>query len=243
MSRPSLRVRGALAALGALCIAILLAVSPAPGRAETQGTQTPAPGGGAAGVAPVPVAGIAIAADVVPNRRRLDVLAGRRASVRGAIRPGVVGRRVSLQRRTGRRWTTVTRTRTRTGGAFTLSARIRRPLSAPVRIRVAGGGGLRATGERIGRLNVYRRALVSWYGPGFYGNRLGCGGRLGFSQLGVAHKSLPCGSKVTLRHHGRSVRVRVIDRGPYVGSREFDLTRATKERLRFGGVGSILVTR
>ena len=71
---------------------------------------------------------------------------------------------------------------------------------------------------------MYRHALASWYGPGLYGNQLGCGGRLGTSQLGVAHKSLPCGTKVTLRHHGRVVRVPVIDRGPYSGAREFDLT-------------------
>ena len=61
---------------------------------------------------------------------------------------------------------------------------------------------------------------VSWYGPGFYGNRTGCGGRLDYGELGVAHKSLPCGTKVTFRHRGRSVRVPVMDRGPYVGSRE-----------------------
>jgi rare lipoprotein A (peptidoglycan hydrolase) len=46
---------------------------------------------------------------------------------------------------------------------------------------------------------------------------------------------------VTLRHGGRTVRVRVVDRGPYVGGREFDLTAATKQRLGFSGVGTILV--
>ena len=97
--------------------------------------------------------------------------------------------------------------------------------------------------RRLGRLNVYRRALASWYGPGLYGNRTGCGGRLGWSQLGVAHKSLPCGTRVTLRHRGRVVRVPVIDRGPYVGAREFDLTAATARRLKFTGHGAILTTR
>ena len=46
---------------------------------------------------------------------------------------------------------------------------------------------------------------------------------------------------MTLRHGHRSVRVRVVDRGPYVGGREFDLTAATSRRLHFGGVGSVLV--
>jgi rare lipoprotein A len=102
---------------------------------------------------------------------------------------------------------------------------------------------LRADDSRrmIGRLNVYRRTSVSWYGPGLYGNKLSCGGRLTPSTLGVAHKTLPCGTRVTLRRGHRVVRVKVVDRGPYVGGREFDLTAATRAKLRFGGVGSLLV--
>jgi rare lipoprotein A len=46
---------------------------------------------------------------------------------------------------------------------------------------------------------------------------------------------------VTLRKGDRVLRVRVVDRGPYVGGREFDLTAATRERLQFSGVGSLLV--
>jgi rare lipoprotein A len=92
-------------------------------------------------------------------------------------------------------------------------------------------------------LNVYRHALASWYGPGLYGGHLSCGGALSASKLGVAHKSLPCGTKVTLRHHGHVLRVPVIDRGPYSGAREYDLTEATARRLGFKGYGSILSTR
>ena len=46
---------------------------------------------------------------------------------------------------------------------------------------------------------------------------------------------------MTLRKGDRVIRVRVVDRGPYVGGREFDLTSATRSRLHFGGVGSLLV--
>jgi rare lipoprotein A len=90
---------------------------------------------------------------------------------------------------------------------------------------------------------VYRYAYASWYGPGLYGNRLACGGTLGVGTLGVAHKSLPCGTKVTLRRGHRTVRVRVIDRGPYVSGREYDLTAATAQRIGFQGYGPVLVTR
>jgi rare lipoprotein A (peptidoglycan hydrolase) len=98
----------------------------------------------------------------------------------------------------------------------------------------------RSKGER---LNVYRAAEASYYGPGLYGNATACGGRLSPSTKGVAHKTLPCGTKVTLRYRGRTVRVPVIDRGPYAGNREYDLTAATKAKLRFGSTGRVLTTR
>jgi len=107
----------------------------------------------------------------------------------------------------------------------------------PARVIVGG------LGRRLGHVNVYRLAAASWYGPGLYGNRLGCGGTLTAGRIGVAHKTLPCGSRLTLRHRGRSLRVRVIDRGPYAGGREYDLTEATARKLRFRGHGPILTTR
>jgi len=87
----------------------------------------------------------------------------------------------------------------------------------------------------------FRSAKVSWYGPGFYGRQLACGGTMTQSTKGVANKTLPCGTKVSIRHNGHSVRVPVVDRGPYVAGREFDLTAATKDDLRFDGVGTVKV--
>ena len=70
-----------------------------------------------------------------------------------------------------------------------------------------------------------------------------CGRTLSSGTVGVANKTLPCGTKVTVRYRGRSVRVPVVDRGPYVAGREFDLTSATKQRLGFQGHGYVLTTR
>jgi rare lipoprotein A len=222
--RPKLDWRAVLSA-GALSLAYTCAAAvpdPALGQ-ETQGT-TPAP--------------IATTSKVGVSGRRLDVRMGRRAVVRGRIQPA--GSTVALQIRRRGRWITLDRDRTDAQGRYVLRDRVRRPMSVRVRVRVSRGpAGVRG----LGRLNVYRHALASWYGPGFYGNRTGCGGRLGWSQLGVAHKSLPCGTRVTLRHRGRVVRVPVIDRGPYVGAREYDLTAATARRLKFRGHGPILTTR
>lgn len=67
---------------------------------------------------------------------------------------------------------------------------------------------------------------ISWYGPGFYGNRTACGVVvLQKDTIGVAHRTLPCGTRVTFRYNGKTVVTRVIDRGPYVAGRIFDLTR------------------
>jgi len=200
---------------------------PALAQDDNQGTTASAP--------------IASIAKVGVGKRKLDVRAGRRAIVAGTVLPRAAGRTAYLQIRRDGRWRTIDRDRTGSEGRYRLKDRRRVPMSVRVRLLVRGGGD-RAK-RRIGRLNVYRQALASWYGPGFYGQQTGCGGRLGYSQLGVAHKTLPCGSKVTLRHNGRRVRVPVIDRGPYVGAREYDLTAATARRIGFRGHGGIQTTR
>jgi rare lipoprotein A (peptidoglycan hydrolase) len=67
---------------------------------------------------------------------------------------------------------------------------------------------------------------VSWYGPDFYGRRTACGYAMTKTLLGVAHRTLPCGTKVTFRNpaNGRSLTLPVVDRGPYVSGRDWDLT-------------------
>ncbi|MEJ7891086.1 MAG: septal ring lytic transglycosylase RlpA family protein [Solirubrobacteraceae bacterium] len=147
------------------------------------------------------------------------------------------GKFVRFQTLSEGRWSTLERTRARDNGRFVLRARLETPTSAKTRVLSAGRT------KKTGRLNVYRPALASWYGPGLYGNPLGCGGTLQYGTIGVAHKSLPCGTKLTIKHGKHEVRARVIDRGPYSGTREFDLTEATARRLHFSGVGTILTTR
>ena len=65
------------------------------------------------------------------------------------------------------------------------------------------------------------------------------------ADLGVAHKTLPCGSKVVLRYKGRYVRTKVIDRGPFANGAKWDLTQATAEALHFesAGTGDIRVAK
>ncbi|HEX6689381.1 MAG TPA: septal ring lytic transglycosylase RlpA family protein [Solirubrobacterales bacterium] len=93
------------------------------------------------------------------------------------------------------------------------------------------------------RITAYRMAAASYYGPGLYGGALACGGTLEPGTLGVANRTLPCGSKVRLRYRGHTIAVPVVDRGPYVAGRDFDLTAATRARLRFPSTGVLLSSR
>ncbi len=67
---------------------------------------------------------------------------------------------------------------------------------------------------------------VSWFGPEFYGHRTACGYAMTRQLRGVAHRSLPCGTLITFRNpvNGRTLTVPVVDRGPYVSARQWDLT-------------------
>ncbi|MSO41810.1 MAG: hypothetical protein EXQ70_07975 [Solirubrobacterales bacterium] len=80
--------------------------------------------------------------------------------------------------------------------------------------------------------------LATWYGPGFWGNRTACGKTLRKKTIGVAHKKLPCGTKVTFAHKGHYVRAKVIDRGPYNGNYKWDLTEALASKLGFINTGA-----
>jgi rare lipoprotein A len=174
---------------------------------------------------------------------RLNVLADERASVTGSLledhRPGISGQLVALQTLGRHGWRTLARTSTRAKGRFRLDYVPRRLGSQLVRLRFAGSAFDLAADRRLAKMNVYRLAEASWYGGG---GSLACGGALTSATMGVANKTLPCGTLVTLRYGGRVVRVPVVDRGPYVAGREFDLTEATKRALGFGGVGEVWST-
>jgi hypothetical protein len=182
-------------------------------------------------------------ASISTTRRHLDVLVGHRVRVSGKLAPALPGREVVLDLRRGGRWQAVAHARTSATGAYRLSYAPRRSGSTLIQLRLPGDASTGPTRRVLGRVNSYRVVKASFYGPGMYGGGLACGGRLQPGRLGVANKTLPCGSRVTLRYRGRRVRVPVIDRGPYVAGREYDLTEATKRALGFPSTGALWATR
>jgi rare lipoprotein A len=111
-----------------------------------------------------------------------------------------------------------------TGGATPIAAAPEAPATvAEVGSELAFGG--------------FRLAGASWYGPGLWGHKTACGETLRPTTIGVAHKTLPCGTVVKFVYHGHAVTAPVIDRGPYIKGRSFDLTAAAAEALDFEGVG------
>jgi hypothetical protein len=178
----------------------------------------------------------AAAADGITVNARHHVLAGEKVRISGRLGSGEAGRTVIVRVRHGGGWTTVDRVKTAAGGRYAAEWTPRGLDRYGVRAGTLDGSVKRSLTDGI---TVYRRSAASWYGPGFYGSRTACGRTLAPGMVGVAHKSLRCGTKVTLRYNGRTVVAPVIDRGPYAGNREYDLTAETKRRLGFGSTGTV----
>jgi hypothetical protein len=203
------------------------------------------PGGGAAQAKESPRGHHApkrVHADLTLHVSGHNVLAGRGLTVSGRVSPSPGGAhrvKVVVDGPSGGRLRTTTDRR----GVF--HARWGLHSTGIYEIRAYGIHDRRVSGSAsvTRHVTVYRPAAASYYGPGLYGGALACGGTLQPGTLGVAHKWLPCGTRVRLRYRGRSVTVPVIDRGPYVGGRDFDLTEATKERLGFPSTGIVLSSR
>ena len=163
-------------------------------------------------------------------------MSGASVRVSGRLAPVVPGRRVVVQKRIDGQWRRVANPY---AGDGTFAARVRVRGQGRKGIRVRFGGDRISTGRAaLRKMRVYGPSVATWYGPGFYGNRTACGPRLTRDTLGVAHRKLPCGTRVNILYRGRTIAVPVIDRGPY-SSANWDLTSRTAGRLNFSGRGTI----
>ncbi len=165
--------------------------------------------------------------------RSIDALSGQSVAVRGRLLPEIGGRRVILEGRSGRHWRYLASTRTGGRGGFRLRYRAHGLGREHLRVRFAGDRLNTHATRAAGRVTVFRQSVASWYSDG---GATACGFHAG---LGVANRTLPCGTKVTFRYGGRTVTAVVDDRGPFVSGREWDLNQNTAGALGFGGVATV----
>lgn len=116
--------------------------------------------------------------------------------------------------------------------------------AVPARAQTGGAGvplpeSSLPSGEGMVFSSPMRSAGATWYGPGLYGNGTACGQTLLPGTIGVAHRTLPCGTTVKFAYRGRALITKVIDRGPYTAGNAFDLTNGARLALDFEGVDRV----
>jgi len=96
----------------------------------------------------------------------------------------------------------------------------------------SSGGSSAPSGSTPTTTKVHATGIATWFGPGFYGNKTACGQTLTPGVVGVANRTLPCGTLVKVTYNGHALTVPVLDRGPYshVGA-DWDLTAGAAQAL------------
>jgi len=103
------------------------------------------------------------------------------------------------------------------------------------------GGALTAAPAAADEIKPIQTGAASWYGPGFHGKRTANGETFNTNDLTAAHKTLPFGTKVRVTNEktGKSVVVRINDRGPYAHGRVIDLSKAAAEAVGIAGTEKV----
>jgi rare lipoprotein A len=238
--KPILHAAIAAASLASCGVPATAAASPTPA--------APAP------AAPAPATSVTIAA--TPTPEPAQVVAGGTLTVRASpvamlgqtlLFSGAAPRRdarrtVLIERlqlaEPEARWVTVATARVDRHGAFL--ARWRTDYTGRVAIRALAlpttTGRAARRGERIdssatAQITVYRPAFATWFGPDFYGKQTACGQTMTPLLLGLANRTIPCGTLVEVSYAGRSLVLPVIDRGPYANGADWDLTAGAAAAL------------
>src|SRR5829696_8945048 len=163
-----------------------------------------------------------------------NAMVGKKVRFRGAVEPRLAGRPVVVQYLdpVTQRWTKQARTTVEEDGTFVARWKPERVGQFRTRALVLREAQTASASPELA-LNVFRPAVATWYGPGFYGNTTACGIELTEETIGIAHRSLPCGTNVAVRYGSTTIVVPVIDRGPYSGEAKWDLTAAAAQMLGF----------
>jgi rare lipoprotein A (peptidoglycan hydrolase) len=118
------------------------------------------------------------------------------------------------------------------------------PMSALAEASISPGGSTAPSGgpSHAGQAKARIKAtgIATWFGPGFYGQTTACGQTLTPEVVGVANRTLPCGTLVRVGYEGHSLTVPVLDRGPYSHTgANWDLTAGAAAALDMADVARI----
>jgi rare lipoprotein A len=157
----------------------------------------------------------------------------------GSVPAADRGAQLEIQRQSGTgAWHEVASTTVASDGSFALTWRpnvsgvtsFRATLAAPAGTASAASAAPAPTSPPLA-VTIYRDSIATIYGPGFFGHKTACGEKLKPTTLGVASRTLKCGTLVSIDYDGQSVTVPVIDRGPFANHATWDLTSATASAL------------
>jgi rare lipoprotein A len=214
------------------------------GEATGTGTTTPGPSTVAT---PTPSSGkvvVSTSGDGITLRTSASALLRKRLTFSGSA-PSAVGKTIVIERsghQTSWKWAQTVDATVAADGSFTVTWATNHIGRFAVRAVMASADGSGASAASVTpslTTTVYRPSEASWYGPGMYGTRTACGTTLTKATIGVANKTLPCGMRVAIYYRGQTLTVPVIDHGPYVAGRDWDLTAETAKMLGIEGVAMI----
>jgi rare lipoprotein A len=173
------------------------------------------------------------AADPPSLFTRPGEMLGQTLRFRGAVGIEQAGRTLQIQRQeAGGEWTETATAVVAPDGSFLARWRTDEIGSFAVRALLAGTQVQAADAAPLTtNVTVYRPARATWFGPGFYGRHTACGQVMSHALLGVAHRTLPCGTPVAVFYAGKSITVPVVDRGPFANGARYDLTSAVAQAV------------
>jgi rare lipoprotein A (peptidoglycan hydrolase) len=162
-----------------------------------------------------------------------NVVVGQMTTATGTLASSDAGQPVALEMETANGiWAAVATSTVASDGSYAITWKAKVVGTYPMRVvsgALASSTASVSTPEAT--LAILKDVIATWYGPGFYGHRTACGETYTRHILGVANRSLPCGTPVTLYFEGETLTVPVIDRGPYANGATFDLSAATAQAL------------
>ena len=214
-----------------LCAAVAAFAAPAAAAGDpptTGGTEAPPP--------PATQSVVTAQGPQVTVATRAGTMLRRLARFSGTAPADQAGRNVTIERfdDATQTWASVATATIAADGTYLARWRTDRAGEHRVRAIIASAGqAIAASATPELAITVHRRAMATWFGPGFYGRRTACGQKMSRTLLGVAHKKMKCGTQVAVLYKGRRITVPVVDRGPFRHGTEWDLTAATAQALGF----------